>query len=324
MHFLPGLGRGLVLTPLLLMVPTQAPSQVAATDTHLARIVCQAYSAADQKFLGRVLVLEQTSTKPLGASATESGSVDGARLLDGSHSDSVTHETPFRLRIYNDVSLISNLSKLVGHDVGHAETEPSADPDKYEETEEARYAVEVRRRSLSIGRTDEALISGLLSGEASRSSEGHPMDYGGAGSRTGNRFAFRPIGRYRSAKGVDIFLNVLRGLVDTGPGAVHSPEDGPYFCKAPVLVPEGTAIVSLCREGNEGQVDIFALAEPGTLVRRIQRALEDHGFDPGPVDGILGPRTSSALWAWKVSQGFEPGGFVTYEQLCEFLPDLAR
>ncbi len=30
-------------------------------------------------------------------------------------------------------------------------------------------------------------------------------------------------------------------------------------------------------------------------VREVQQALRDAGYDPGPIDGIMGPRTRSAL-----------------------------
>ena len=46
----------------------------------------------------------------------------------------------------------------------------------------------------------------------------------------------------------------------------------------------------------------FAGARPGTAprpapryVREAQRALRDLGYEPGPVDGIVGPRTREAL-----------------------------
>jgi Putative peptidoglycan binding domain len=41
-----------------------------------------------------------------------------------------------------------------------------------------------------------------------------------------------------------------------------------------------------------------AEAGPGAKaghVREVQQALRDAGYDPGPIDGIMGPRTRSAL-----------------------------
>jgi len=36
-------------------------------------------------------------------------------------------------------------------------------------------------------------------------------------------------------------------------------------------------------------------AAPSSHVRELQQALQQSGYDPGPVDGIMGPRTKAAL-----------------------------
>jgi peptidoglycan hydrolase-like protein with peptidoglycan-binding domain len=52
-----------------------------------------------------------------------------------------------------------------------------------------------------------------------------------------------------------------------------------------------------------------AAARPGTppqpaprYVREAQRALRDLGYDPGPVDGVVGPRTREALVKYQRSE----------------------
>jgi len=45
-----------------------------------------------------------------------------------------------------------------------------------------------------------------------------------------------------------------------------------------------------------------------TTTRGIQEALVSRGFDPGPIDGIPGPRTRSALLAFQTSAGLDPDG----------------
>ena len=42
----------------------------------------------------------------------------------------------------------------------------------------------------------------------------------------------------------------------------------------------------------------------------IQEALAGAGFDPGPIDGISGPQTISAIKAFQDSRGLEPDGLV--------------
>lgn len=45
-------------------------------------------------------------------------------------------------------------------------------------------------------------------------------------------------------------------------------------------------------------------------VRAVQARLAELGFEPGPVDGILGPRTESAIIAFKRSLGYRATAFV--------------
>ncbi len=45
-------------------------------------------------------------------------------------------------------------------------------------------------------------------------------------------------------------------------------------------------------------------------VRAVQARLAELGFEPGPVDGILGPRTESAIIAFKRSLGFRATAYV--------------
>jgi peptidoglycan hydrolase-like protein with peptidoglycan-binding domain len=37
-------------------------------------------------------------------------------------------------------------------------------------------------------------------------------------------------------------------------------------------------------------------------VKSLQKALQEKGMDPGPIDGIMGPRTQSALRAYQKDQ----------------------
>jgi hypothetical protein len=43
-------------------------------------------------------------------------------------------------------------------------------------------------------------------------------------------------------------------------------------------------------------------------VKAVQKALQDKGMDPGPVDGIMGPKTMSALKAFQKDQKLTESG----------------
>ena len=67
-------------------------------------------------------------------------------------------------------------------------------------------------------------------------------------------------------------------------------------------------------------------AEPVILtrddVRRGQRLLADQGFDPGPSDGIMGPRTRAAIAAFQEEQNLQATGEMT-RSLIDLFEDLA-
>ena len=49
--------------------------------------------------------------------------------------------------------------------------------------------------------------------------------------------------------------------------------------------------------------------------RRVQSALAVQGFDPGPADGVFGPRTRGAVQAWQQANGYAATGELTSGQL---------
>lgn len=53
----------------------------------------------------------------------------------------------------------------------------------------------------------------------------------------------------------------------------------------------------------------------GDVVMQIQRALKTRGFDPGPVDGKIGPQTRTALSSFQKSQNLPTGGNLTMNTL---------
>lgn len=48
----------------------------------------------------------------------------------------------------------------------------------------------------------------------------------------------------------------------------------------------------------------------GATVSQLQNLLKNKGFNPGPVDGIFGPKTKAAVLAFQRAQGIEVDGIV--------------
>jgi hypothetical protein len=63
--------------------------------------------------------------------------------------------------------------------------------------------------------------------------------------------------------------------------------------------------------GPAGWVEVLCdTPENRSVVRDVQRALAREGHDPGPADGLFGPRTRAALVAWQRDAGL-PQGHLT-------------
>lgn len=55
------------------------------------------------------------------------------------------------------------------------------------------------------------------------------------------------------------------------------------------------------REGSR-----LSATESRAQVMAMQQALKDKGFDPGPIDGVVGPRTTAALRDYQRAQNVTP------------------
>ena len=76
--------------------------------------------------------------------------------------------------------------------------------------------------------------------------------------------------------------------------------------------------------------DIYQLASyaapvsPGASLASMQRCLRDMGFDPGPIDGIKGPRTDAAMNRWAARRGIPRGSYTADQLTAMFKADCAR
>lgn len=283
----------------LLSVVTVIVSETVRAADYKVRIVCQAWSEQDQRFLDRVVLLEQLPTDLADTGASQSASVDASTLIHSNHEEAATSNVPFRMRIYNDVSLTSNLRQLSDSDAGDIQGDNT-----------------VVRVSPSMGAADEEVVATLRSREASLDSRERKMDYVGTASRIGVRLAFRSNWANNTEKVMDIFLKSSKGVVDTKLGPPDAPEDGPYFCKDPSLISPLLESRSGCMAGSQPYTEYVDLAQDRVLIREMQKGLLLQGVDPGPIDGILGPRTFAALQAWSAERGQDVSDAIGRDALC--------
>lgn len=56
---------------------------------------------------------------------------------------------------------------------------------------------------------------------------------------------------------------------------------------------------------------VLRLTKPrmmGNTVKALQRALKHEGYNPGPLDGVFGPKTAAAVTAFQLASGLVPDG----------------
>lgn len=87
---------------------------------------------------------------------------------------------------------------------------------------------------------------------------------------------------------------------------------------------ELTENFSHCIKASPIQVRLAILAQNRLMVASIQRRLFQHGLNPGPIDGILGPRTTTALEAWHAARGEESSDTLQRDMLCLLLHGLPQ
>ena len=303
----------------LLAMPASVVSQPSGTGDGKVRIVCQAWHEGHHRFLDRVLVLDQLSTSATGPESAQLTTIDAATLIAADHQVSETDRFPFRMSIYDGVSLISNLPELLDRDSDRGVEVSRQDDADSDSDHAARHNNHVRDVSLSMGTTDEEILAALRRGETSVDSRGRRMDYTGTGSRIGGRFLFQSTWSHQTEKNMNVFLKSARGFLDTRLGPPESPEDGPYRCQEPILISGLIASRASCMEEGPEHTELPVLASDRMLVRGLQRGLARQGTDPGPIDGIIGPRTTSALLAWRAARGRDAGESLARDALCSLL-----
>ncbi len=54
---------------------------------------------------------------------------------------------------------------------------------------------------------------------------------------------------------------------------------------------------------------------PKNLTSAVQHELTERGYDPGPVDGVYGPKTERAIRAFQAASGLPEDGMISQELL---------
>ena len=146
--------------------------------------------------------------------------------------------------------------------------------------------------------------------------------YSGHAVREANRLRFTSADGHRTPRTMIVFTSAGLGIIESTAGRQGSASDGPYRCMWAAEPAAEPLLPDHCAQGRTGDVDIDGFPVPQAEVRLIQTALEDAGMTPGPIDGILGPRTLGALIRWNQQTERHRAPILAYETLCRLIETL--
>ena len=144
-------------------------------------------------------------------------------------------------------------------------------------------------------------------------------EYSGHAVREGNRLRFTSAGGHAMPRTMIVFTTAGLAIMESTAGRRSGRIDGSYRCARPQPPASRPQIPTLCAQGRSGSVDLDTFAAPRAEVTLIQTALDRAGMTPGPIDGILGPRTLGALIRWNERTSRQPGRLVAYEIICPLI-----
>ena len=163
-----------------------------------------------------------------------------------------------------------------------------------------------------LGDAEAALREGRATREA----------YAGHAVRDRNRLRFTSAEEGRLPKTMLVFTAAGLAVIEGPAGRRNAPGDGPYRCAPPLPAAGSPHLPAYCAEARSGRVDLESFPSPRAEVSLIQTALDKAGMTPGPIDGILGPRTLEALMRWAGDTRRDQGRLISYEIVCPLIGSL--
>lgn len=144
-------------------------------------------------------------------------------------------------------------------------------------------------------------------------------EYRGHAVHEGNRLRFMSSDGHGLPRTMIVFTTAGVAIIESAAGRGSRRSDGPYRCARPRPPGNRPLLPTHCAEGRRGSVDLDSFPTPTAEVTLIQLALDRAGMTPGPIDGILGPRTLGALIRWNERTGQHRGRIVAYEIICPLI-----
>ena len=74
--------------------------------------------------------------------------------------------------------------------------------------------------------------------------------------------------------------------------------------------PEAINVTEMAQAAGDGAESGGTVYTDAETAKKVQQALNDHGFDCGPADGIVGQKTTDAIIAYQAANGLEADGVI--------------
>ena len=176
----------------------------------------------------------------------------------------------------------------------------------------------------------EGAVESVLTGEqalallrnaqaAQREGRATREEYRGHAVRKGIHLRFTHANGHGMPKTMIVFTTAGLAIIESIAGQRITRSDGPYRCARPPPPGNPPLLPTHCAEGRSGNVDLDNSPAPRTEIMLIQNALDKAGMTPGPIDGILGPRTLGALIRWNERMERRWGWVLVYEVICPLI-----
>ncbi|HHW56183.1 MAG TPA: LysM peptidoglycan-binding domain-containing protein [Clostridia bacterium] len=78
----------------------------------------------------------------------------------------------------------------------------------------------------------------------------------------------------------------------------------------PNMIYPGQTLIIPCPSSPPIEYPTLKIGDRGPFVVNLQARLKSLGFDPGPIDGVFGPKTEAAVKAYQQSRGLPVSGIV--------------
>jgi peptidoglycan hydrolase-like protein with peptidoglycan-binding domain len=116
-------------------------------------------------------------------------------------------------------------------------------------------------------------------------------------------FGTRTQSALRNFKGGCLVANEFKEILNETLPAIIS--ETPDTRPQKISIASSKAEARVTRRADDQQAEVVQAVHPREEVRILQLRLRDAGFDPGQVDGLMGPKTKSALAQYEVSRAGE-------------------